>query len=242
MGCRNRLAVKLEAMTRFVMCHFMSEFFPLYIVTEYPRSDGTWFSQMLADALNIPFPRFSSQVMHGHYPYHPRLKNDRFNAPLVDRTRRDLGIDDPENIWEHLPRFLEYTFEGAAPLRFSWSEFVTGWLGGNVTMVKYEDMLQDASAAVGRAISEVVGIEVPVETLNEIQARYSFANLAGRRQGEEEANRFLRKGIAGDWKNKFSPETKQVFDHYAGETLMALVHDGGNPLAVSELMARQNDH
>ena len=56
------------------------ERFPFYYVTEYPRSGGTWLSQMIADYLQIPFPThyvlpigFES-VLHNHWSYSPRLK------------------------------------------------------------------------------------------------------------------------------------------------------------------------
>jgi len=32
----------------------------------------------------------------------------------------------------------------------------------------------------------------------------------------------LRKGISGDWKNKFSREAKQIFNEYAGKELIQL--------------------
>jgi len=35
----------------------------------------------------------------------------------------------------------------------------------------------------------------------------------------------LRKGISGDWKNKFSREAKQIFNEYAGKELIQLGYE-----------------
>jgi hypothetical protein len=186
--------------------------------------------------------------MHGHYGYHPGLKNvtcvirdgrdvmvsyyyhrlipnERFNARVVDRTHRELEIDDPEDIWENLPRFIEYTFGDQSPRPFTWTEFIHGWLDKGVALVRYEDMLVDAASVVGKAVAQVAGVEIPRDTLREIEDRYSFANLAKRKRGEEKIDSFLRKGIAGDWKNKFTAEAKAVFNHYAGQTLIDLGYE-----------------
>jgi len=251
---RAKLATKAEVLARRLLCYYFSDSFPLYIVTEYPRSGGTWFSQMLGDALNVPFPRnefprLASQIMHGHYMYDSRMsnvfcvirdgrdvmvsyyyhclvKNDRFNAPLVDRVRRELEIDDPENIQEHLPAFIEYTFSGASPLWFSWSKFILGWrIGGTATFVRYEDMLADAASAVSVAIADALDIAIPRWHLRGIEARYSFTNQTGRIPGEERTHHFLRKGIQGDWRGKFSPDARRLFDRYAGELLIDLGYE-----------------
>jgi hypothetical protein len=56
------------------------ERFPFYYVTEYPRSGGSWLGCMLADALQVPFPRNPilpvgfSCVVHNHWRYNPRLR------------------------------------------------------------------------------------------------------------------------------------------------------------------------
>ena len=54
--------------------------FPMYFVTEYPKSGGTWLARMLADAMQVPFPQhyilpigFKS-VVQNHWGYSPRLR------------------------------------------------------------------------------------------------------------------------------------------------------------------------
>jgi len=64
-----------------------------------------------------------------------------------------------------------------------------------------------------------------IEELKEIVTKYSFKNQTKREPGQEDKKSFLRKGIAGDWKNHFSKEACQVFDHYAGKELILLDYE-----------------
>ena len=50
----------------------------------------------------------------------------------------------------------------------------------------------------------------------------SFKAQAGRAAGEENAKSYLRKGVAGDWRNHFSDEAEAVFERHAGEALRRL--------------------
>ena len=86
-------------------------------------------------------------------------------------------------------------------------------------------MLVDASAELQKALNFVVGKEFEESALESIAESNSFANMAKRPKGQEESGSFLRKGIAGDWKNKFSEESKSVFDHYAGKELIKLGYE-----------------
>ena len=46
-----------------------------------------------------------------------------------------------------------------------------------------------------------------------------------KRNPGEEAKSFIRKGIAGDWKNKFSPEACEMFNKYAGGALIKVGYE-----------------
>ena len=77
----NKLKRKSERVVRLTMVNYLSKLLGLYIVTEYPRSGGSWASQMLADYFDIPFPRneypkFRPSIMHGHYLYSPAMRNE----------------------------------------------------------------------------------------------------------------------------------------------------------------------
>lgn len=252
----NWLMTKSQASMRFMMCHMLSGTIPLYIVTEYPKSGGTWISQILSDVLGIPsyrnqLPQIKSQVVHCHYRYYPGLKNvfcvmrdgrdvmvsfyyhslflrdDCLNYHEFMDTSRALKISNPDNIQENLPRFIEYKFTAKNIPRFSWSEFVLSWLSREVPIIKYEEMLTYPEKSIQIALDHY-SIEASVDGVRRAISKYSFKNLSGRNRGQEDKKSFLRKGISGDWKTHFSLEAKQVFNHYAGDILVKLRYEKDN--------------
>jgi len=244
---------KVEGLVRMGMCYLLCKYLPLYIVTEYPKSGGSWVSQMLSEYLEVPFPRnqfpkLQSSIMHGHYLYFPTMrnvfvvfrdgrdvmvsyyyhslfKNERFNERLVAITRRELQFSDYDDIESNLPKFIEYKFTHKRYPRFTWSEFVNSWLDKDVPIIKYENLLKDAVQELGRAIHKLCKIEIDKNRLRYIVEKYSFKNLAKRNPGEENKHSFLRKGIAGDWRNKFSKEACEVFNYFAGKELIKLGYE-----------------
>ena len=123
---------------RGIWC-YLSGRLPVYLVPEFPKSGGTWFSQMLADCLEVPFFRNTSpqqlvsSVMSGHHLYDPRyqnvtvmfrdgrdvmvsayyhylFKNDINQAFGVKRHRRHLNFSDYDDIQNNLPQFIDYMF------------------------------------------------------------------------------------------------------------------------------------
>ncbi|MBN1522737.1 MAG: sulfotransferase domain-containing protein [Candidatus Aureabacteria bacterium] len=244
---------KAEAFFRRFMVYGFSSSLPLYIVTEYPKSGGSWFSQILSDYLQIPFPRnrfprFGSCIMHGHYLYFPTMrnvfvvvrdgrdimvsyyfhcffKNDRYNDQLVEKTRKALPFDDYSDIRSNLPRFIEYKFSVRKHPRFTWKEFVESWQGKKACFVKYEDLLKDTLQTAGKAIQEVCRMPVEKSRLQSIVEKYSFKSQTGRAPGSENRKSFLRKGVSGDWKNYFNKESKRIFGYHAGDKLIELGYE-----------------
>lgn len=131
--------VRTRAAKRLAMWHTCSGLLPLYLVPEFPKSGGTWFSQMLADVLEVPFYRntqpqkFRKSVMGGHRLYSPRFKNvtlmmrdgrdtivsayyhflfqNDINWSFgVKKHRGNLQFKDYDDIRTNLPRFIEYMF------------------------------------------------------------------------------------------------------------------------------------
>ncbi len=157
MDTRNSLLLKADSAQRYLFNNFLSSHLPLYIVTEYPKSGGTWIAQILGHYLNIPFPRnrflpLSSCVVHCHQLYTPLMRNvvcvirdgrdvvvsayfymlfhNEKNSPLiVKRTRQALQFTDYDDIEKNLSQFIEYLFirEPRRFLHFSWCEFLDSW-------------------------------------------------------------------------------------------------------------------
>lgn len=224
------------------------------VVNEYPKSGGSWLSQLLSEATGLSFPRnrlptLNSCILQGHYLnrwniknpivvwrdgrdvlvsqyYHCLFPNDRGNEYLVRKTRSILQFSDYENIGHNLPKFMEYVFERNKYPRFSWTQFVASWCERRNTIhVKYEDLRRDTVAELVR-LASLLGIEqLSQERCREIVFKYSFQNVTGRRPGQEDNNTFVRKGIVGDWKNWFTRESKILFARYAGEALNRLGYE-----------------
>jgi len=258
---RSHTAIRIDGLQRLIMWHCFSGIIPHYLVTEYPKSGGSWLAQMVAAYFEVPFPRnrrppllkWQTCVLHGHHLYCRRFKNvfclfrdgrdvmtsgyyhllfhnDRNTAQAVQRTRRELPLDDYEDVRTNMPAFIEYMFTKRARgmFRFSWSEFVLSWIDKNANVVTYEDLLRDAPGTLGQAIEKVTATEPDMDRLREIARQFSFENLAKRKQGEEDRRSFMRKGIAGDWKNKFTKQACEVFERYAGEALIRAGYEEDN--------------
>ena len=253
---RSHLLIRIHAAQRLFMWHFLQERLELVLVSEHPKSGGTWFSQMLAEALEIPFPRnkrprFESCLMHGHLMYHPNFKkivgvvrdgrdimvsayyhslfsNDRNSDTRVDYYRKKLMFDDFDNIKANLPEFIRFMFQDYAKgyTHFNWSDFVNGYIDNeNAFIVKYEDLLIDAVPSLTGAIKFLGKEAVSDQRLKEVEKLFSFRRLSKRKPGQENTNSFLRKGIAGDWKNHFSQEACEAFHEFGGEELIALGYE-----------------
>ncbi|WP_041328070.1 sulfotransferase domain-containing protein [Rubrobacter xylanophilus] len=252
-GLRQRLACRANELVRLGMVHLLSGPLPLYVVNEFPKSGGTWVGQMLGRALGVPFPRnrfpaLRPSIMHGHYLrpwgiknvvvvwrdgrdvmvswYHQQLIPHGLNELQVERSRRELPLDDYGDVRRNLPAFIEYAFTRPHDPAFSWSEFVRRWRDRkDAVHVRYEDLLRDTPGELRRVFRELTGERLSAERASAIAEEFSFERQARRRPGQEDRGSFLRKGVAGDWRNYFGPEARRVFDRYAGEELILLGYE-----------------
>lgn len=95
-------------------------------------------------------------------------------------------------------------------------------LGENYTEVRYEDLLRRPRAEVGRLLG-FLGVASDEGAARRCVDAASFEKLSkGRKRGEEDPASFFRKGVAGDWKNVFTPRDREAFDQEAGELLARL--------------------
>lgn len=87
--------------------------------------------------------------------------------------------------------------------------------------IRYESLLEDAEGEM-RRLFEWFGCDASEATVAEVVSRNAFAVASGGRQpGEADPKSFLRKGIAGDWKNHFDEECNRIYCDVAGEALTA---------------------
>ncbi len=253
MDLYTRVYEKENDLIRAGMVHLLSGVVPFYIVNEFPKSGGTWVGQMLGRALGIPFPRnrfpvFRPSVMHGHYLnpwgmrnvivawrdgrdvmvswYHQQLIAHEWNARQVRRSRRELPLEDYDDVYKNLPAFIEYAFTKPHSPHFSWTDFVRRWHGRkDATHVRYEDLREDTAGELQRIVLELTGERLSLEEATAIAEEFSFERQTGRRPGEEDKRSFMRKGVVGDWCNHFSREAREIFNRYAGEALILLGYE-----------------
>lgn len=197
-------------------------------------------------------PPFRPSIMHGHY-LHPRgLKNVvvvwrdgrdvmtslyhhlLFNLPENKRVgfwahtfRRDLPFSDYDNTAENLPVFLEYFFTRPRGPHFTWADFARRWHNRPETVhVRYEDLRRDAVGELQQVVFGLTAKPLDAQRAMAIVNEFSFERLSqGRQPGQEEKGSFFRKGVVGDWRNHFSREAGQVFDHFAGQELILLGYE-----------------
>lgn len=245
---------KLNGLVRRAMAQNWPGFGQRYLVlTEYPKSGGTWMCEMLSEYLGVPYPRnrlppWRRCILHGVYrevgsrndtivvwrdgrdvmvSYYFHIFSDRpENAHWqAEEVRRKLGVEDPSDVETYLPRFIDYCFTEAYP-GHSWVDFIQhwrerdGWVG-----TTYERMSADTESELRKIVESMTGEPADEGRIEQCVEKYSFEAQTGRSKGEEDEGSFRRKGVVGDWRNKFTREAREVFDHYAGDLLVELGYE-----------------
>lgn len=232
------------------------------VLTEYPKSGGSWIAQMLAVALEIPYPRnqlpqTAAAVIHGCYQrvyrdidtivlwrdgrdtmvsyyYHLMFNKPNTSAKATKSIRSELAVSDPYDIKNELPRFIEWAFNGGYP-RFTWSDFVRNWYGNeSVLFTSYENCLRDPIGELERLLNEMEIQNITQDRIREIVEEHSFERQSQRKRGEEDVHSFIRKGIAGDWMNVFNKESREIFNHYAGAELIMLGYESDSSWTIAD--------
>ncbi len=229
---------------------------PPVVVTEYPKSGGTWLSQMLSAAIGVPYPRnrlplLKPQIIHGCYQkvhantdtivvwrdgrdimvsfyYHLMFEKPITSSKYSNNLKRDLRISDPHDIKTNLARFVRWSFEGGYP-GYAWSDFVKTWHGDTrCYQTSYEAILLDPQSELENVLKYLSVYNCSQTDIESIVHQFSFENQSSRQPGEEDVSAFVRKGIVGDWKEKFSQEAKEVFASFAGRELILLGYESNN--------------
>ena len=168
--------------------------------------------------------------------YYDRLRiarhADRPGTARINRVYEKLlgkGYD-PADITRHLPRFIEFEFQHPGRgSSVSWSDHVEGWLegrdSGHVAYLSYEELRRDCGGTLGRAMQQVTGREIDDWRMQVTVEKMSMQRQTGRAPGQADPSQHIRKGITGDWRNHFSREAAEIFDHLAGATLVRLGYE-----------------
>ncbi len=91
--------------------------------------------------------------------------------------------------------------------------------------LRYEALLEDPAPHLKR-VFEAIGVDADDAAVGKCVEANSFeARSGGRKPGEADPDSFVRKGVAGDWKNHFGDAERAVFKDVAGDELISLGYE-----------------
>jgi len=112
-----------------------------------------------------------------------------------------------------LNEFINYKLE-SNEYKTETIDWVEEWLKNRDVeksmIIKYEDLLAD-TFGIFQGIISFLDINLSTTEIKLIIDRNNFKKISGRKPGEEDTKNFLRKGIAGEWKEVFTNEQKEMF-------------------------------
>ncbi len=146
---------------------------------------------------------------------------------VIYRDGRDVAISSrfflenhlKNNSWSLQSSIIKWRQEVEAQLQYAKCH--------DIFTCSYEAMLENNEAVIRQAFQFM---ELPADEhiIKDVLHRSSFKFLTGRNEGEENRNRFIRKGVTGDWRNHFTAEDKKLFKDLAGDLLIKLGYEKDN--------------
>jgi hypothetical protein len=116
--------------------------------------------------------------------------------------------------------FDDYVEKTAA----EWGNYVTAWMKKNAITCRYEDLLQNAFSTLKGGFN-LLGMAVPDKQIDESIRANTKEKMKKTLDSAFNYNTFIRKGIAGDWRNHFSATNKKIFKKVAGDILIKLRYE-----------------
>lgn len=143
----------------------------------------------------------------------------RYSHPLLDARQEKLRrYLEQHTLEEGLLRLLQIDCPIIAEIQRSWNHQQT-WRGQPVLHVRYEDLIEEPYELFHQIIT-FCEIDIDRPALDAIVGANLFRNATGRQPGEEDVHAHLRKGIAGDWKNVFTPTVAAAVKQQYGSLLV----------------------
>jgi hypothetical protein len=227
------------------------------VVTEYPKSGGTWLVGLLGDALGLP--KRDIYVKDGYQAFdvtrHPWYEGAQslgftdsavikshelpgspltaFDAHFVHLVRDGRDVVVSRYFYERdfcvangiLERFDEPFDQYVPRVAGEWRAFVSAWLAAGTRTCRYEDLLEDTAGNVQRLLVQQLGLRVSDARIREAVACNTRERLRQALDRTFAHNTFVRRGVAGDWRNHFGRDHARMFDDVAGETLVRLGYE-----------------
>lgn len=105
-----------------------------------------------------------------------------------------------------------------------YADWVVSWQANRdparSTIVRYEEMLGDTVGCLKR-VASTFALPADEKTIQDLADRFSFRKMSGGRStGQADPTRFVRKGVAGDWVNHFTPRLRDIYKSAIGDFLI----------------------
>lgn len=157
-------------------------------------------------------------IPNGWCLYVPLWNENEYKICHVVRDPRDVAVS-IRYYWRRntLQEALDAMINGKSPvaIHYPWSKHIECWLKVGAPIVRYEDLHADAEGVLA-GLLDGWGIRYSKQRIAEAIERQSFANKKAQIEKDGHGRVYhkgihrlnLRKGIAGDWVNHFTPGQK----------------------------------
>ncbi|XP_026851829.2 sulfotransferase 2B1-like isoform X1 [Electrophorus electricus] len=184
----------------------------------------------------------SPRAIVSHMPYHlmpSTFFSSKAKVVYIARNPKDVLVssfhyhrmasflDDPGTFEEFINKF-----QTGQVLFGKWTDHVKSWkspdLGDRILYITYEELVQDLRGGIERILC-FLGRQLSEDALDHVIEHCQFKNMKHNKMSnyslvpqeimDSSKSPFLRKGIAGDWKNHFSPEMEAKFNAAINEEM-----------------------
>ena len=126
-----------------------------------------------------------------------------------------------KSVEEGLLFMLDVMMPRAAQIQWS-------WVAAGERLIKYEELLERDEEILERLLLGHCRLPVSRARFREvIRANRFVSQTGGRRPGDEDQTSHERKGIAGDWRNHYTPAVTRAFKSRYGSLLIATGYERG---------------
>lgn len=246
---RSWIAIKGGAIQRYLLWYGYLPHRSDIFISEFPKSGGTWFSQLLSSISGIPFPRNQyvkapNSILHSHLLagtshnspicvirdgrdvivsayFHFLIKNE--HCPEFERKKwqKLMPFDNYKNCKKNIKDFIQIFFSNytVGRRKINWSTHVSESLMHHNLLFVRYEDLLEDPFSQLVKSCEHLNISYKEADIYSAIESYSFDKQ------KQHGTNFLRKGSAGDWKNYFGYDACIKFDALAGDLLIQLGYE-----------------